>query len=105
MGTGQLSQNVGTVGLVLLAVALANIALHSRRYQSLGREALLCASAYLFVQAVIRSLSTNDVIQADTARALTGIAAFCAVGILSQIAWLRRKDTRIQNGKEPTIQR
>jgi uncharacterized membrane protein YhaH (DUF805 family) len=100
MGTGQLSQNLGTVALVLLALFLAHIATHARRYMTLGREALLCASAYLLVQAVIRSLSTNGLISASSARAITGIAAFCAVAILGQIAWLRRKDTRIRNHKE-----
>jgi len=99
---GQLSQNVGTVALVLLALCLAHIATHARRYMTLGREALLCASAYLFVQAIIRTLSTNDVITASSARLITGIAAFCAVAILGQIAWLRRKDTRIRNNKEET---
>jgi len=100
MGTGQLSQNIGTVGLVMLAIVLAHIATHSRRYRMLGREALLCASAYLFVQAVIRSLSTNGVITASSARAFTGIAAFCALAILGQIAFLRRKDTRIRTQQE-----
>jgi hypothetical protein len=92
----QLSQNIGTVALVLLAFCLAHIATHARRYMTLGREALLCASAYLFVQAVIRTLSTNNVITGSSARLLTGIAAFCAVAILGQIAWLRRKDHMIR---------
>lgn len=104
MGTGQLSQNVGTVGLILLAFVLAHIATHARRYHSLGREALLCASAYLFIQAVIRSLSTNGILAPGNARALTGIAAFCSLAILGQIAWLRRKDSRIRCHKEnPTL--
>lgn len=102
MGSGQLSQNVGTVALVILALCLAHIATHARRYMTLGREALLCASSYLFFQAVIRTLSTNNVITASSARLLTGIAAFCAVAILGQIAWLRRKDQRIRNHKEET---
>lgn len=97
MGTGQISQNVGTVGLLMLAIVLTYIALHSRRYQLLGREALLCSASYLFVQAFIRSLSTNGIITPDSARAFTGIAAFCALGILCQIAWLRRADNKIRD--------
>lgn len=103
MGTGQLSQNVGTLGLVLLAIVLAHIATHSRRYHLLGREALLCASAYLFFQALIRTLSTNGILSPGNARAITGIAAFCALAILGQIAWLRRKDNRIRCHKEEPL--
>lgn len=84
----------------MLAIVLAHIATHSRHYHRLGKEALLCASAYLFVQAGIRLLSTNGYMEPGNARAITGIAAFCCLAIIGQLAWLRRKDHRIRCHKE-----
>jgi len=83
------AQNLTTIAGLMLAVGLAHIAASSRRYERFGREALFCASAFIFAQAVTRTLSINDYIDADTARLVVGMSALTALAILIQIGFLR----------------
>lgn len=94
-------QQSGTLALVLLSVALAWIALQSRHYERYGREALLCASAYLLTQAALRTLSINGWVSSSTARVLVSVSAFCALGILTQIVLLRRKEHVVRSSSLP----
>lgn len=89
-------ENIGTISIVGLGVALSYIGIHASRYQQLGREALLCAASFLFSQAIIRTLSINDVIEPEIARSLVAISAIAALAVLAQIAWLRRLDNSIR---------
>lgn len=97
MTQAQLGENIGTIAVFALAVGLAHIALHARSYQRLGREALLCASAFVFCQAVIRTLSINHLIAPETARSVVAISAVAALAVLAQLGWLRHLDSRLQD--------
>jgi uncharacterized membrane protein YhaH (DUF805 family) len=99
----QWTQNIGTLAFLLLAFAFVNIALHASRYHRYGREALLCAAAFLLSAAVLRSLSAYHLIEPETARSVNGIAAFGCLAILAQLVILRRKDQRlVVNQKKET---
>jgi len=88
------AQNMTTLAVFGLSFFLTYIALSALRYERYGREALLCASAFIGVQAIVRTLSINDVVSADTARLLVGMSAFTALAILFQLAILKAKDNR-----------
>jgi hypothetical protein len=90
--TSLTAQMVANAAIAGLALALAYIALSGRRYERIGREALLCTSAYLLFSAVSRMLLVADVIGSETARVLTGAAAVAALAILAQLAWLKHVD-------------
>jgi hypothetical protein len=96
-----LAQNITTVAVAALAWSLAYVALSANRYNRLGREALLCAASFIFLQAVTRTLSINNLISPGTARLLVGITAFFALAVLAQLAYLKRLDSRLQH-KETT---
>lgn len=101
MTQAQLGENIGTIAVFALAVGLAHIALHARSYQRLGREALLCASAFVFIQAIVRTLSINHVLAPETARSVVAISAAAALAVLAQIGWLRHVDSRLRDKESP----
>lgn len=84
-------ENFGTVAVLLFGLMLANIALHARRFQRCGREALLVAAAFIIAQAAIRTMSINRYIEPETARSLVSLSAIACLAIIAQITLLRRK--------------
>lgn len=99
--TSLTAQMVANAAIAGLALALAYIALSGRRYQRIGREALLCTSAYLLFSAVCRMLLVADVIESETARVLTGAAAVAALAIIAQLAALKAFDHRYRKENPP----
>lgn len=95
-----LAQNLTTVAVLGLSVMLTYIAVSVVRYHSLGREALLCASTFVGTQAIIRTLSINDVIDSDMARLLVGVSALTSFAIIVQIAWLKHVDQTLRDTEE-----
>lgn len=92
------AQNLTTIAVFALAFMLTYIALSALRYERYGREALLAAAAFIGVQAIVRTLSINAVVTADTARLLVGMSALTAFAIIVQIAVLKTKDNRYKKG-------
>jgi hypothetical protein len=90
------AQNLSTVAVAGLSWTLAYIALGAVRYQRLGREALLCVSGYLAVVAVARCLSTQGWISSEAGRFVSGMAAFAALVVLAQLAWLKATDRHLR---------
>lgn len=94
------AQNLSTVAVAGLSWTLAYIAFGAVRYQRLGREALLCVSAYLAVVAVVRCLSTQEWITSETGRVVSGVAAFAALVVIAQLAWLKATDRHLRKREE-----
>ena len=94
-----LAQNLTTVAVLGLAVMLTYIAVSVVRYHTLGREALLCASAFIATQALVRTLSINGWVDADIARLLVGMSGLTAFAIIVQIAWLKHVDKTLRDSE------
>ena len=94
MSRADLTALVGAVVIFGMSGLLAWVAVHARRFQRYGREALLCAAAWTFVVALMRCFSLAEWVSTDTVRSTNTVSAIVAVVILSEIAWLRRVEQK-----------
>ena len=88
-------QYFGSALTLIFGLVLAAISRHSQTYIRYGREALLCSAAYVISVAALRALATSGNITSETARAINGVTAACALAILLQIFLLRRKENTL----------
>ena len=86
------------IAIFYVSGLLAWVAVHARRFQRYGREALLCAAAWTFVVALMRCFSLAGWVSTDTVRSTNTVSAIVALVILTEIAWLRRVEHK--NGVE-----
>jgi len=100
MNRADLTALVGSIAIFGLSALFLIIALHARRFQRYGREALGCAAAWTFIVALFRCLNVTDIISTDTFRSINTVSAIVFLVILGQIAWLRRVEHN--NGKRRT---
>ena len=96
MNASQLLQLVGTLGIVLLALGLIDVARSVTRFTRFGREALYCVSAFLLAAAAGRMVVLFGWLDQEQGRIVTGMLAIPFVVILAQIVWLRHE----VNGRE-----
>lgn len=85
---------VAAFGLLLFRIAAGHW------YCKFGREALLCASAYVLTTFAIGMTATMEWITGEEARVINGFVAFGFVSILSQIVYLHRVFHNQQEGHQ-----
>ena len=96
MSASQMLQLTGTLGIVLLALGLLDIARSVHRFTRFGREALVCVASYLLMAACVRMAVLFGWLDQVEGRIVNGMLAIPFVVILAQVVWLRHE----VNGRE-----
>lgn len=91
------AQILGSVAIYGCAGLLAAIGASAERYGRYGREALLCAAAFLGTAATVRMLVTMDMLTQTEGRVVNGLLAFPFLAILIELMVLQR----MEHNREP----